>query len=299
LGDGASHGWSASPNASERMQQVVLMLESRDAVTVAELARDFSVSEVTIRSDLATLAKQGMIARTRGGARGLQRGQSELAFDLRLSVKDVEKRAIARAAADLVHDGDSVALDSSTTAYYVALELRQRSELVVVTNGLLIAAALAGAPGVSVIVPGGTLRLPAMSLVGEFASGVLKTTQISKGFFGARGVSLERGLMDLNPEEVRIKRETVEACEQVIGIFDHTKWRRTALLSFVPTGRIDTIVTDNQAPEDAVHEWRNNGVEVVLADLNDDAAAPAPVRGLRRAVAPVDVAEGVTPEPRP
>jgi DeoR/GlpR family transcriptional regulator of sugar metabolism len=299
LGDGASHGWSASPNASERMQQVVLMLESRDAVTVAELARDFSVSEVTIRSDLATLAKQGMIARTRGGARGLQRGQSELAFDLRLSVKDVEKRAIARAAADLVHDGDSVALDSSTTAYYVALELRQRSELVVVTNGLLIAAALAGAPGVSVIVPGGTLRLPAMSLVGEFASGVLKTTQISKGFFGARGVSLERGLMDLNPEEVRIKRETVEACEQVIGIFDHTKWCRTALLSFVPTARIDTIVTDNQAPEDAVHEWRNNGVEVVLADLNDDAAAPAPVRGLRRAVAPVDVAEGVTPEPRP
>ena len=177
------------------------------------------------------------IARIRGGARALQRGQSELAFDVRLRVQEDAKRAIARAAAAMVGDGESVALDSSTTAYYVALELRDRRELVVVTNGLLVAAALAEAPGVSVIVPGGILRLAAMSLVGDFASGVLRTTRIGKGFFGARGVSLERGLMDLNPDEVRIKREIADACERVIGIFDHTKWHRTALLSFVPAQR--------------------------------------------------------------
>ncbi len=103
----------------------------------------------------------------------------------------------------MVGDGEAVALDSSTTAFYIALELRAKHELVVVTNGLRIASALADAPGVSVIVPGGVLRYAAMSLVGDFAAGVLRTTSIGKGFFGARGISAERGLMDLNPDEVR------------------------------------------------------------------------------------------------
>ena len=243
---------------------------SRDAVTVAELARDFSVSEVTVRNDLSILSQRGLVARVRGGARALQSGQSEAAFDIRLRVQEEAKRAIARAAAAMVGDGEAVALDSSTTAFYIALELRAKRELVVVTNGLRIATALADAPGVSVIVPGGVLRYAAMSLVGDFAAGVLRTTSIGKGFFGARGISAERGLMDLNPDEVRLKREMVSACECVIGVFDHTKWRRTALLSFVPTPQINAIVTDSGAPAELVQEWRERNVNVVAADFGDD-----------------------------
>jgi DeoR/GlpR family transcriptional regulator of sugar metabolism len=247
------------------MERVLELLETREAVTVAELSRTFGVSEVTVRNDLAILAREGLVARVRGGARPLQRGQSEVAFDVRLRVQQDEKRAIARAAAAMVGDGEAVALDSSTTALFIALELRDKKELVVVTNGLRIASALADAPGVSVIVPGGVLRLAAMSLVGDFASSVLRNTRISKGFFGARGISLDRGLMDLNPDEVRIKREMADACERVIGIFDHTKWRQTALLSFVPTDQVDAIVTDGGAPEDLLETWRARGVEVVAA----------------------------------
>src|SRR5438093_12493584 len=172
----------------ERMQQVLRMLETRDSVHVTELTEAFSVSEVTVRSDLTELARQGLVARVRGGVRALQRGQSELAFDVRLRLQADEKRGIARAAAAMVGDGEAVALDSSTSAYYLALELRGKRELVVVTNGLLIAAALADSPGVTVLVTGGMLRLPAMSLVGEMAADVLRTTQINKGFFGARGL---------------------------------------------------------------------------------------------------------------
>ena len=92
------------------------------------------------------------------------------------------------------------------------------------------------------------LRLHAMSLVGDLGADVLRATRISKGFLGARGLSLERGLMDLNPDEVRIKSEMAAACERVIGIFDGTKWHRTALLSFVAADRVDAIVTDTSAP---------------------------------------------------
>src|SRR5206468_11383546 len=71
----------------ERMQQILQMLETRDSVHVAELAETFSVSEVTVRSDLTELARQGLVARVRGGVRPLQRGQSELGFDFRLGLE--------------------------------------------------------------------------------------------------------------------------------------------------------------------------------------------------------------------
>jgi DeoR/GlpR family transcriptional regulator of sugar metabolism len=271
----------ANLSQQERMQEVLRMLESRDAVHVTELSKVFAVSEVTIRSDLGQLARQGLVARVRGGVRALERSQSELGFDLRLRLEVERKRAIARAAAAMVDEGEAIALDSSTTAYYLALELRTKKELVVVTNGLLIAAALAGAPGISVLVTGGMLRLPAMSLVGDLGADALRATRISKGFMGARGLSLDLGLMDLNPDEVRIKKEMASVCELVVGIVDGTKWHRTALLPFVDTDRLDTIVTDTSAPVEQVDAWRARDVEIVRVDPIEGAQPAAPT-DLRR-----------------
>jgi DeoR/GlpR family transcriptional regulator of sugar metabolism len=266
------------------MQHVLRLLESRDSVHVSELAEAFAVSEVTVRSDLTSLARQGLVARVRGGVRALQQGQSEVGFDLRLRLEVERKRAIARAAAAMIGEGEAVALDASTTAYYLALELRNKRELVVVTNGLLVATALADAQGITVIVTGGVLRLSAMSLVGDLGTEVLRTTRINKGFLGARGLSLERGLMDLNPDEVRIKQEMADACEQIFGILDGTKWHRSALLSFVPVDELTGIVTDSTAPADDVESWRAAGVEVVVADPGRHEPPPLRPRDLRRAV---------------
>ena len=271
----------ANLSQDERMQEVLRMLETRDSVHVAELAKAFAVSEVTVRSDLGQLARQGLVARVRGGVRPLQRGQSELGFDFRLRLEVERKQAIAKAAASMVDEGEAVALDSSTTAYYLALELRAKQELVVVTNGLLIAAALADAPGITVLVTGGMLRLHAMSLVGDLGADVLRATRISKGFLGARGLSLDRGLMDLNPDEVRIKREMADACERVIGILDGTKWHRTALLPFVATEQVDAIVTDTSAPAEEVEAWRARDIDIVSVEPAQR-ARPAARRGLRR-----------------
>src|SRR5689334_19985222 len=268
----------------ERLQHILRMLETRDSVPVSELSQAFAVSEVTVRSDLAALAQQGLVARVRGGVRALQHGQSEVGFDLRLRLEVERKRAIARSAAALVGEGEAVALDASTTAYYLALELRNKRELVVVTNGLLVATALADAPGITVLVTGGILRLSAMSLVGDFGTDVLRTTRINKGFLGARGLSLERGLMDLNPDEVRIKQEMADACEQIFGILDGTKWHRSALLSFVASDQLAGIVTDSSAPSDEVDAWRAAGIHVIAADPGPGAPPPFRPRDLRRSV---------------
>jgi len=274
------------PNFSqqERMDEVLRLLEVRDSVPVAELADRFSISEVTVRSDLAAMAKQGLVARVRGGVRALREGNTEVGFDLRLRLEVERKRAIARAAAAMVDEGDAVALDSSTTAYYLALELRAKRELVVVTNGLLVATALADAPGITVLVTGGVLRLSAMSLVGDLGTDVLRTTRINKGFLGARGISLERGLMDLSPDEVRIKQEMADACEQVYGIFDGSKWHRSALLAFAAPEDLTGIITDSSAPASEVEAWREVGVDVMLVDPGPREPLPVRPRDLRRAI---------------
>jgi DeoR/GlpR family transcriptional regulator of sugar metabolism len=276
----------AAPNFSqqERMDGVLRLLEDRDSVQVAELADLFSISEVTVRSDLTTMAKLGLVSRVRGGVRSIREGNSEVGFDLRLRLEVERKRAIARAAAAMVDEGDAVALDSSTTAYYLALELRGKRELVVVTNGLLVATALADAPGITVLVTGGVLRLSAMSLVGDLGTDVLRTTRINKGFLGARGISLERGLMDLSPDEVRIKQEMADACEQVYGIFDGSKWHRSALLAFVMAEDLAGIITDSSAPAAEVEAWREAGVEVMMVDPGPREPLPVRPRDLRRAV---------------
>jgi DeoR/GlpR family transcriptional regulator of sugar metabolism len=268
----------------ERMQTILRMLEARGSVPVSELSQAFAVSEVTVRSDLTALAEQGLVARVRGGVRALQQGQSELGFDLRLRVEVARKRAIARAAAALVGEGEAVALDASTTAYYLALELRTKRELVVLTNGLHVATALADAPDVTVLVTGGTLRLSAMSVVGELGTDVLRATRITRGFLGARGLSRDRGLMDLNPDEVRLKRAIADACEEVYGILDGTKWHRSALLSFVPAETLAGIVTDSSAPRDEVEAWRARGVDVIVADPGEREPPPVLPRDLYRGV---------------
>src|SRR6476659_5495265 len=266
----------------ERMQQILRMLETRASVPVSELAEAFAVSAVTVRSDLTSLAHDGLVARVRGGVRALQQGHSEVGFELRLGLEVERKRAIARAAAELVGEAEAIALDASTTAYYLALELRAKGELVVVTNGLLVATALADAPGITVLVTGGTLRLSAMSLVGDLGADVLRTTRINKGFLGARGLSLSRGLMDLNPDEVRIKQEMAAACEQVFGVLDGTKWHRSALLPFVQIEDLAGVVTDLGAPADQVEAWRARGLEVVVAAPGPHESVPARPRDLRR-----------------
>ncbi len=88
--------------------------------------------------------------------------------------------------------------------------------------------------------------------------------------------------MDLNPEEVRVKDAMARACERVIGIFDATKWHRTALLSFVAADRVDAIVTDSAAPAEAVEAWRARGTEVVIADADAVDGQGAPARDLLR-----------------
>jgi DeoR/GlpR family transcriptional regulator of sugar metabolism len=255
---------SAGLFPEERRQQILRVAESQQRVTVDGLATLFSVSPVTIRADLMWLERQGLITRTHGGAMPAIPQRVDLAFAAREQVQQNEKERIGAAAASLVQDGESIALDASTTALCLARNLRGKKEITVITNGIRIAEEIANYPGLTVMLPGGLIRPAAMSVVGSWSEAVLNQINIGKAFVGAKGFTLAKGLTDVDGEEVKLKQALVAAAREVIVIIDHTKWGQVGLATFCPVDRIHRIITVRAAPKDLVQKARQRGIEVVL-----------------------------------
>jgi DeoR/GlpR family transcriptional regulator of sugar metabolism len=249
----------------ERREQIITLLEREGRVSVAALSERFDLSQATIRSDLDALAAQGLLIRTHGGAIGSDRTDLELSFEVRRRLYSSQKQHIAAAAAAMVEDGEAIAADASTTALALADQIKGRRELTVITNGLVIAMALLEAPGVTVLMPGGFLRRDSASLTGLGGSEFLKQFNFQKGFFGAKGLTLEDGLTDVNSDEVVVKRDWVAYARQVIAIVDSSKWGRVGFASFASIDQIDCVITDEGAPPDMVAALREAGVEVIIA----------------------------------
>jgi DeoR/GlpR family transcriptional regulator of sugar metabolism len=187
-----------------------------------------------------------------------------------------EKDAIGRQAAAMAADGESIALDASTTAFAMARHLRARGgwlDLTVVTNGLRIALELADVPGIRVLMAGGVVRPEALSLVGPLGEGLLKRVNVHRAFLGAMGFSLEAGLCDGTEEEAQIKRLLVAAATETVGLVDRTKWGRTALATFCPTSTIRAVITDAPAPESMLDGLEAAGVRVIEVGAGQGASS--------------------------
>jgi DeoR/GlpR family transcriptional regulator of sugar metabolism len=260
----AGAGLSAS---ADRRQRILGVVHERGDALVSELKDLLGVSEVTVRSDLAILARSGLVRRTHGGAAIPQRGLPEQSFATR-EVSNVDlKWRIGLAAAELVMDGQSVVLDASTTALQVARALRARRglhDVTVITNGVHTALELLDQPSISTILTGGQLLATAVSLTGALAAELLGKVHASIGFFGSRGLTVSHGLTDVNVQEVEIKAAMASACERVVAVLDHTKLGEVSLATFVPLARLHLVITDTSADPAIVADLRQTGVEVRL-----------------------------------
>jgi DeoR family transcriptional regulator of aga operon/DeoR family fructose operon transcriptional repressor len=260
--------------ARERQQQIAAIVDERGRARVSDLAAQFGVSAVTIRKDLLVLEEERRVVRTHGGAIAAARNRPELAFEIRERLQRDEKLRIGAFAAGLVTDGESIALDASTTALYLARNLKERQgwqQLTVVTNGMRIASELAGHPGIVVLMPGGRVRYEALSLIGPLGASLYKKINIQKAFVGAAGFTIESGLSDAIEEEAQIKRSMVAGAREVLAIVDHTKWGRAASATFCRTERINTVIGDGEAPAEMVDALRRSGIRVHLIGAGPEA----------------------------
>jgi DeoR/GlpR family transcriptional regulator of sugar metabolism len=253
--------------AEERRRVILEQLRHDGRVSVNDLSDRLNVSAVTIRYDLRFLEKDGLLERTYGGAvlptTGKHSGP-ELSFDVRQRRARQQKDAIARAAASLVQNGDSIALDASTTAYSMVPYLKRFERLVVITNSLTISHSFLDSPHVQVLMPGGRLRRDSIALVGHPET--LPNINLNLGFFGARGISSTMGITDTDPDEVAIKQAMIGRCLSTVIIADPDKWDKVAPYSFAALQQVKIIISTADAPSWLIKQLRDMGIEIIIAE---------------------------------
>ena len=249
----------------ERRRQIRALVESQSQGSVADLARRFRVSEVTIRSDLAALADTGALVRIHGGA--LPPGESdELPINVKQTLYHAEKVRIAAAAAGLIQDGETVILDSGTTTAEIARQIRglPLRGINVITNALNIAVLLANAHHVNLLIPGGVLRRKSWSLSGPQAEQALAGLQADRLFLGVDSLDPEIGVMTPYVLEAQLNALMIRIARQTVAFTDSSKLLRRNLSVIAPLEQVHILITDRAAEPKAVAAIRTRGVDVRL-----------------------------------
>lgn len=230
-----------------RHRRVLEIMHARGSVSVLDLAGALEVSEATVRRDLDALAGRGLLDRVRGGAclpRAAIRPEADTRpFRVVASQSPREKSLIARRAAELVEDGDVVALDIGTTVFAMCEHLRKRS-ITVVTSSLAVVRALSDSPSVDVVVMGGVLRSTYESLVGVLTESCLRQVRADVAFLGAAGVRPDGSVLDSTPSEVPIKRAMIDISSRAWLLADHQKFPGSGFLEVAPLADFTGLVTD-------------------------------------------------------
>jgi DeoR/GlpR family transcriptional regulator of sugar metabolism len=228
---------------SERQQRIRQLAVQQGVLRIPELAETFSVSEMTIRRDLELLEDSGHLERTFGGAITKEQTSFESTYSIRLHTHTPQKEAIATYASSLIEEGDTVALDASTTCLALAKQLANRT-ITVITNGLDVAEALRHS-NVKVILIGGYLRQVAGSFAGPLALSGLEGLHVDHFFVSGKGFVISAGLMDSDLDEVEVKRGMVAAATHVTALIDSSKFGVHALGRITPTNGIHLVITDS------------------------------------------------------
>ena len=249
----------------ERRSIIIRELDLTGKVNVNDLSKMFAVSEVTIRNDLAQLEKKNILIRARGGALKID----PVGIDYRISEKDKinikSKQIIGRKAANFVHEGDTIMIDSGTTTMEFVRNLDKKIPLTVITNALIIAYQLSKNNNISVIMPGGFLRNKSFSLIGTPTEKSLRNYFCDKLFLGVDGIDFDYGLSTPNIEEAHFNSAMIEMSNQIIVLADSSKIHKRSLAFICPVSKIDIIITDSGISNEQKTSFENAGVEVIIA----------------------------------
>lgn len=251
--------------AEERQQEILELARAQGRVDVTALAESLAVTAETIRRDLTTLERAGMLRRVHGGAIPVERIGFEPALAARDAVLTAEKERIAKVALAEVPEDGAIILDAGTTTARLAQVLPVDRELTVVVNSPAIAAILGPRPNLNVLMLGGRVRGKTLATVDDWALRPLADLYVDVAFLGTNGCSVERGLTTPDPAEAAVKRAMIAAARRSVLLADHTKIGNDYLAKFGSLSDLDLLITDAGLNDDLVVDVEAEGVRVVRA----------------------------------
>jgi DeoR/GlpR family transcriptional regulator of sugar metabolism len=231
--------------AESRRAAIAELLRSSGSVTVAELEQRFAVSPMTARRDLSDLERQGLARRTHGGAVLPAITAHEDSFATRLETETEAKLALAAEAVAMLSPRQSVFLDSSSTAFYVARRIVQEGLAVtVITNSqpVMELVASSGAANLELVGVGGTLRRLTRSFVGPFAIHTVLGHFADRLFLSVKGVTADGTLTDADPLEAEVKRAMIAHADEAVLLVDRSKLAARGLSAIGPVGDLASVI---------------------------------------------------------
>lgn len=247
---------------ADRLRAITDYARDKHSVRVAELSEFLNVTEVTIRRDLEHLSRLGVLEREHGGAVALRALESE--FSRRMQENRLAKQTIARRAAQLVVDGATIVVDSGSTTAMFARELRDKSDLTVITNAFNIATEMAEYSDASIIGTGGLLRRSTLGAVGDVAVKALLGLRADITFIATAGLAKD-GLTYPSLEEVSVKQALISCSTSVVLLADSSKFDEVWLAVFAPLSRIDQLITERSPEGELYDALVKAGVEIIVA----------------------------------
>ena len=248
---------------AERQKKMMEYIEANTSAQIHELAEKFHVSEATVRRDLDDLDQQGALKRTHGGAIKVDRSTAyESMYSEKIGQMLEEKHRIANSAAQMVHAGDTVLIDSGTTTFFIAQALSHHENLTIITNDLYIAYQTPLHPSSTLIVTGGTRRQGRQELVGTVTENCIRDTHVDIAFIGVDGIDLTGGATNANFAEVGVKRLMLEAAARGVIVADHSKFGRIALARICDIKEASLILTDTGIDGDMLTRLKKLGVQM-------------------------------------
>lgn len=243
----------------ERERRIVELLAENPNTSVNSMSRALDVSIVTVRSDLESLADKGYIIRTHGGA--LPAFHPSIVE--RQRTRQDAKLRIARRAAEIVRDGDTIMIESGTTTALVTRFLLGKQSVKVVTDSTLLLPYIRSNPALSVDFVGGTYKMDSESMVGPVALHELRQFHVRIAFVGTDGFSVESGLTTHHVEAAEAVRIMTEHSDQTVLLADSSKWGSRGFFRIQELDRIDTIISDDELPPEAREAISNSKIEVI------------------------------------
>jgi DeoR/GlpR family transcriptional regulator of sugar metabolism len=247
----------------QRRDSILGLAYEAGHVSVRQLAGELGVSEATVRRDLQTLAGEGLIELTYGGASVVR--NCDYSF-MSKAMRNVEaKKVIGRLAAELVSDGEQLFVDSGTTCYEMARFLRSKKGLSVIVNSVRTAQEL-DAPGLSVLMLGGQYRPARMDTVGPMTTAALERLRGYQAFVGADGLAVDFGLTSVDIESAHVFGLAVRNARQAVLVADHSKFDAPSLHKIVDWEAISTVVTDTKPSQQWLDFLAGRGTKIVFPE---------------------------------
>jgi DeoR/GlpR family transcriptional regulator of sugar metabolism len=250
-----------------RLTKTRKLLQNDRVVSISDLARQFAVSEMTIRRDLDKLEHSGQVQRTHGGAIPTERMDFTFDFLARRKSNMVAKKAIAREAVKMIKLGDRVILDTGTTTLELANLLREMKDITVITPSLAVASELHFCPYIQTILLGGLLRRGRADLTGIVAETVLDMFTVHIAFEGSDGVGLDGTLYNCDMEDVKIHQKIRQRAERVYILADSSKIGKTQLVRTGSLQTVDGLITDNRITTSSRLALEKHGANVIIVTL--------------------------------